>query len=364
MGYVHLASSDQLTDDEWPRCVFLLTDSKLIYASPKDQTENIEEEIVNLKEEYEDMIAGDDTSLASSGALMSLDVMDVSAELPLNVHPPHSHLIKLTIQGINNDSEIMFINTPSAMERLEWMAAFQEAKNTASLKRTSRKSQTSAKFSLKLSNLVIYTQATKFKGFVSCKSHKYYQMTSINENKAVRLLKREAVDFVQHTAQRLVRVYPQGHRINSSNFDPQFFWNIGVQMVALNYQTPDEGTWDNHAFFLRNGGCGYIRKPDQLLLQPNNTADKDQDIFDLFDLDCYNTADEIKIKITPICFRYLFPQVKPKAGAPLCMSMAISGTPYDESDERRFTASKPGPIGAWTGNAAFSVLMPELALLK
>lgn len=36
----------------------------------------------------------------------------------------------------------------------------------------------------------------------------------------------------------LSRVYPKGQRIDSSNYNPVPFWNVGCQMVALNYQTP------------------------------------------------------------------------------------------------------------------------------
>lgn len=33
------------------------------------------------------------------------------------------------------------------------------------------------------------------------------------------------------------RIYPKGTRVDSSNYSPQPFWNVGCQMVALNYQT-------------------------------------------------------------------------------------------------------------------------------
>lgn len=35
-------------------------------------------------------------------------------------------------------------------------------------------------------------------------------------------------------------------------------------MVALNWQTPDENMWLNHARFSVNGGCGYLLKPTYL----------------------------------------------------------------------------------------------------
>lgn len=36
------------------------------------------------------------------------------------------------------------------------------------------------------------------------------------------------------------RIYPKGTRMDSSNYQPQMFWNIGCQMVALNFQTMGE----------------------------------------------------------------------------------------------------------------------------
>ena len=38
----------------------------------------------------------------------------------------------------------------------------------------------------------------------------------------------------------LVRVYPKGTRVDSTNYDPQFLWSAGAQMVSLNIQKPGE----------------------------------------------------------------------------------------------------------------------------
>ena len=35
-----------------------------------------------------------------------------------------------------------------------------------------------------------------------------------------------------------MRTYPKGTRFDSSNYDPTLLWGCGVQMVALNFQTP------------------------------------------------------------------------------------------------------------------------------
>ena len=68
-----------------------------------------------------------------------------------------------------------------------------------------------------------------------------------------------------YNLRQLSRVYPQGKRVDSSNFDPQQMWNCGMQLVALNYQTNDKPMWLNHGFFQRNGRSGYVLKPPVML---------------------------------------------------------------------------------------------------
>lgn len=67
------------------------------------------------------------------------------------------------------------------------------------------------------------------------------EMASVGEVKAMKLVgEGRAGEWSQHTTQQLSRVYPRGRRVDSSNYDPSPFWNCGVQMVALNYQTYGE----------------------------------------------------------------------------------------------------------------------------
>jgi len=46
-----------------------------------------------------------------------------------------------------------------------------------------------------------------------------------------------------------------------SIFLPDKFWNVGCQVVALNFQSEDKGMWLNHGKFLDNGNHGYVLKP-------------------------------------------------------------------------------------------------------
>lgn len=44
----------------------------------------------------------------------------------------------------------------------------------------------------------------------------------------------------RYNKKQLSRIYPKGTRVDSSNYMPQLFWNVGCQMVALNFQTLGE----------------------------------------------------------------------------------------------------------------------------
>ncbi|XP_064077346.1 1-phosphatidylinositol 4,5-bisphosphate phosphodiesterase epsilon-1-like isoform X2 [Macrobrachium nipponense] len=91
--------------------------------------------------------------------------------------------------------------------------------------------------------------------------HPCYQCSSLNENTAKRLCRRQPLEALQHTEGQLMRTYPAAMRIDSSNFNPLYFWAFGIQMAALNYQTDDIYLHLNYAMFEQNGRCGYVPKP-------------------------------------------------------------------------------------------------------
>lgn len=47
----------------------------------------------------------------------------------------------------------------------------------------------------------------------------------------------QSLPLVNHTRGHVVRIYPKGTRIVSTNYKPHRFWAIGAQVVALNWQT-------------------------------------------------------------------------------------------------------------------------------
>jgi hypothetical protein len=63
----------------------------------------------------------------------------------------------------------------------------------------------------------------------------------------------------------LVRVYPKGTRVDSSNFNPlPYLKNGGAQICGLNMQTfPDPFNFANFGYFAQSGKAGYVAKPTQ-----------------------------------------------------------------------------------------------------
>lgn len=62
------------------------------------------------------------------------------------------------------------------------------------------------------------------------------------------------------------RTFPSGKRVDSSNYSPILAWSTGCQMVALNYQTPDDPLRINDGRFRENGEQGYVLKPSSLMM--------------------------------------------------------------------------------------------------
>ncbi|KAI1304239.1 1-phosphatidylinositol 4,5-bisphosphate phosphodiesterase beta-4 [Halotydeus destructor] len=97
-------------------------------------------------------------------------------------------------------------------------------------------------------------------------------MASFAEKKGLRLAVSQWEQFVDFNRRHVSRIYPDGLRFDSSNYDPLPFWLAGCHMVALNYQTYDEALILNRALFNQNGGCGYVLKPDSLRCMKDTTS--------------------------------------------------------------------------------------------
>lgn len=93
------------------------------------------------------------------------------------------------------------------------------------------------KMSLALVSLLVYTIGVKCRGINKKEEYAPEHMFSLSENMANKMLKGNMMDLIKHTRGHLVRTYPKGLRLNSTNYEPHRYWSGGVQLVALNWQT-------------------------------------------------------------------------------------------------------------------------------
>ncbi|PAV69503.1 hypothetical protein WR25_11987 isoform F [Diploscapter pachys] len=113
-----------------------------------------------------------------------------------------------------------------------------------------------------LSSLVNYMESDRPANF-SLAERRPHILCSVDEDVSWRYFKeKKANHLLKITTRRIVRVYPKNFRICSDNYFPMNHWAMGVQMVALNYQTPGIEMLLNQAMFERNDSCGYVLKPE------------------------------------------------------------------------------------------------------
>jgi phosphatidylinositol phospholipase C delta len=93
----------------------------------------------------------------------------------------------------------------------------------------------------------------------------YVKRISLAESKIKDIAEQFPELLVKFTQRNILRVYPAGTRIDSSNYNPVLSWNHGCQMVALNQQGYGKELWQAHGRFRSNGGCGYVLKPKVLM---------------------------------------------------------------------------------------------------
>ncbi|CAJ1056398.1 -phosphatidylinositol 4%2C5-bisphosphate phosphodiesterase zeta-1-like isoform X1 [Xyrichtys novacula] len=205
-----------------------------------------------------------------------------------------------------------------------------------------------------LSDLVIYTGSVKFVSFCYSRDNQnYYENTSMAEKKARKLAKTSGADYVKHNQKFLSRIYPAGSRTSSSNYNPQEFWNVGSQLVALNFQSLGLAMDLNDGRFQDNGGCGYVLKPVVLM--------SSQKSFD-------PTCSQHGIKPTHLLLKVISGSnlPVPKSGKALdpFVRVEIHGTPSDSKRKSTQTVKGNSLSPYWDSDMNFTIAVPELCLIR
>ncbi|KAH8820027.1 putative 1-phosphatidylinositol-4,5-bisphosphate phosphodiesterase 1 [Xylogone sp. PMI_703] len=118
-----------------------------------------------------------------------------------------------------------------------------------------------------LGELGVYSAGIKFHGFDDPESKTYNHIFSFMEATFMKNTKtvEDKRALMRHNMRYMMRVYPNGWRVASTNFDPLTYWRRGVQMAALNWQTYDLGMQMNDAMFAAGTDqSGYVLKSSDL----------------------------------------------------------------------------------------------------
>ncbi|XP_007942631.1 1-phosphatidylinositol 4,5-bisphosphate phosphodiesterase zeta-1 [Orycteropus afer afer] len=214
-----------------------------------------------------------------------------------------------------------------------------------------KKKTSKMKIALALSDLVIYTKAEKFKSFEHARMYQQFnENNSIGETEARKLSKLRAQEFIFHTRKFITRIYPKATRTDSSNYNPQEFWNIGCQMVALNFQTPGLPMDLQNGKFLDNGGSGYILKPQFLRDNKSN----------------FNPHEAIKdSKPVTLTIRLISGIQLPLSNkTDTLVIIEIFGVPDDQIKQQTRVIKKNAFSPRWNETFTFIIHVPELALIR
>lgn len=135
---------------------------------------------------------------------------------------------------------------------------------------------TKSKIVSELASLTLLHGA-KYKDFKTSIEQRPSYMHSIGETKITKLVAEvedQATLWREYNQHHMTRTYPAGSRVNSSNYNPVLAWSMGCQLVALNFQTPDNNLTLNDGLFRQSGGCGYIAKPESVMGGPKPSEKK------------------------------------------------------------------------------------------
>lgn len=91
--------------------------------------------------------------------------------------------------------------------------------------------------SVALLSLLVYTVGVKCRGINKKEEYAPEHLFSLSEGTANKMLKAGMVDLIKHNRTHIVRIYPKGMRLSSSNYLPHRYWSAGCQLVAINWQT-------------------------------------------------------------------------------------------------------------------------------
>ncbi|KFQ69357.1 1-phosphatidylinositol 4,5-bisphosphate phosphodiesterase eta-1, partial [Phaethon lepturus] len=229
-------------------------------------------------------------------------------------------------------------------------------KETGQLHRLARRRKT-VKLCRALSDLVVYTNSVAAQDIVDDGSTG--NVLSFSETRAHQAVQQKAEQFMLYNQKQLIRIYPSAYRIDSSNFNPLPYWNVGCQLVALNYQSEGRVMQLNEAKFRVNGNCGYVLKPQQMC----------KGTFNPYSADPLPASPKKQLILKIISGQQL-----PKPPDSMLgdrgeiidpfVEVEIIGLPVDCCKDQTRVVDDNGFNPVWEETLTFTIHMPEIALVR
>lgn len=179
---------------------------------------------------------------------------------------------------------------------------------------------------------------------------------SIGENKVLKIVDSDPEGLNKLTHKMFVRTYPAGSRTDSSNYNPTPMWDVGCQVVALNFQTGSEPMQLNHGKFMDNGGCGYLLKPQFLLSSDKfgQVTGKQKNV----------NKKRLTIKVIS---GYQIPKPNSSKKGEIIdpfVKIEVHGVKRDQQSVKTSVVQNNGFKPRWGEVVKFKVSLPELALVR
>ncbi|CAM6027244.1 unnamed protein product [Sphagnum balticum] len=182
---------------------------------------------------------------------------------------------------------------------------------------------------------------------------------SLSEQALEKVAKSYPNDLVLFTQRNIVRVYPKGLRVDSSNYSPLVAWTHGAQMVAFNMQGYGRPLWLFQGLFRANGGCGYVKKPKFLLESGDGVR-----VFNPHETHPLKTTLKVKV-ISGVGWLERFGKTHFDRFSPpdFYTRVGIAGVPADSGMKKTRTIQDEW-MPRWDEQFEFELTVPELALLR
>ncbi|KAI6235589.1 Phosphoinositide phospholipase C [Aphelenchoides besseyi] len=181
-----------------------------------------------------------------------------------------------------------------------------------------------------------------------------HDIFSISESSCLRLIQNNAPMFGYLSRNFLLRVTPNITRVDSSNMNPQEFWNFGVNLCALNYQTPGLMMDLQEGKFAANGACGYVLKPS------------------VMNDEVFSPVDKMPFAPQVLHLRIISAQQLPRPrgsnakgdSTDAFVVVEVFGIPADCAEERTKTVRNDSFNPTFDESFQFEVCIPEIALVR